>query len=461
MNAPLGSVRRRLLLRVYLHGILMLVLAGIAAFVVGRYVLRPVLDRPPRPSSTWIAMHMADLLDRPAELGRELGDLKRKANIEMTLFRGRQRLATNVEQPPAPLSATELTHLGPGQARFERDEGLVFVRGSGSEAVYVITRHPEFQFPWLLAAGQLAAVLAVLGLASIPLARSITAPVERLRRAALAFGAGDLRARAAVRRGDELGELARAFDDMADRIAELRRSEKALLANISHELRTPLARIRLALELLADGDSRKATTYLEDIGDDLGELERMLDDVMTAARLDLAQDAGTDGLLPLRVEHLSVRALLDASAARFARRHPERRLDCVFRLDSERLAADPPLLRRAVDNLLDNAVKFSEAGTSLSLSGALDAPRKKVLIEVQDQGIGIPKEDLPHIFEPFFRGDPSRTRATGGVGLGLALAKRVVEAHGGTLAVESEVGSGARFLIALPLLPNDLESPST
>src|SRR5690606_13401471 len=109
---------------------------------------------------------------------------------------------------------------------------------------------------------------------------------------------GDLRARAGLHRPDEIGDLARAFDDMAERIAELRRSERELLANVSHELRTPLARIRLALELLADGDATKARSYLEDIDADLAELEQLLDDVMTAARLDLAEGASPDALLP-------------------------------------------------------------------------------------------------------------------------------------------------------------------
>jgi signal transduction histidine kinase len=303
-----------------------------------------------------------------------------------------------------------------------------------------------------VAAGQLAVVLIVLALASIPVARSVTAPIARLTKITRAFGAGDYRARASSARQDELGALASAFDEMADRIAELRRSEKELIANVSHELRTPLARIRLALELLSDGDRAKASSYMVDIGEDLAELERLLDDVMTTARLDLAADATSDGLPPLRLETLDARALLEASAARFAKRYPERVLNRHFEKDLPLLEADPPILRRAIDNLLDNAVKFSDTHQPIEISALYTASDARCVIEVADRGVGIPEEDIPRVFTPFFRSDPSRARTTGGVGLGLTLARRVVESHGGSIGIESRVGSGTRFRISLPAL---------
>jgi signal transduction histidine kinase len=453
MSAAPPSTHRRLLLRVYLYGILMLVLAAVAAFVVGRYVLRPAFDAPPRPSSSWIAFHMASLVNDPPRLEHELADLKARVGIELTLFRGPSRLATNADEPPGALTEKELQRLTPGHSHFERGRGIVVTEGRGSGATYALVRYPEIEFPWAIAAAQLAVVLAVLALLSIPLARSISAPVEQLRDAVRAFGSGNLAARAALRSPDEIGDLARAFDEMADRITELRRSEKELLANVSHELRTPLARIRLALELLADGDATKAQSYLGDIDDDLAELETLLDDVLTAARLDLANGAGRDGAFPLRLERISVRSLLLASVRRFEKRHPERRLTPKLELDSELVDADPPLLRRVVDNLLDNAVKFSDVECPVELAGHHDARHDRVVVEVRDRGVGIPKEEHERIFNPFFRGDPSRTRSTGGVGLGLALARRVVEAHGGSIDVTSEPGQGSRFRVSLPASP--------
>jgi signal transduction histidine kinase len=242
--------------------------------------------------------------------------------------------------------------------------------------------------------------------------------------------------------------LGRAFDDMADRIAALRRSEKELLANISHELRTPLARIRLALELVTDGDRDKASSYLTDIGEDLAELEHLLDDVLSAARLDLARDSAGDALPPLHLEALSARALVEAAAHRFLVRYPDRDLTCEIPPELPTLEADP-MLRRVFDNLLDNARKFSEGPVRLSARTTDDS--EHLVVEVADRGIGVSVADQARIFEPFFRSDPSRTRATGGVGLGLVVVRRIVEAHHGTVEVESELGSGSRFWVTLPL----------
>ncbi len=295
---------------------------------------------------------------------------------------------------------------------------------------------------------QFAVALVVLAVVSIPLARSVTAPLAGLSKLVRRFGAGDLTARVRSRRRDEIGALARAFDDMADRIALLRRSEKELLANISHELRTPLARIRLALELVTDGDRDKASSYLTDIGEDLAELEHLLDDVMSAARLDLARDSAGDALPPLRFERISGRALIEAAAARFLVRYPERTLETDMPADLPALDADP-VVRRVFDNLLDNARKFSEGPVQLSARKASDGAH--LVIAVKDGGIGISAQDQQRIFEPFFRSDPSRARSTGGVGLGLAVVRRIVEAHHGTISVDSELGAGTRFVVTLPL----------
>jgi len=444
------SLPGRFALRVYLYGVLMIALAAGASFLVGRYSLRPALDGPARPSSTWIAWHMAELADRPAELNAQLQDLKRRVGIELSVYElNGHLLASSAVPPPPTISDEELSHL-------ERD-GTVFGRGWGmvlepptarSAARYAVIHYRAPEWPNALLAKQLAVALLVLAVASIPLARSITAPLASLSALVRRFGAGDLGARMRSTRRDEFGALARAFDDMADRIAQLRRSEKELLANVSHELRTPLARIHLALELVMDGDREKASSYLADIGDDLAELERLLDDVMSAARLDLARDKGGDALPPLHFERLSGRSLILAAAARFAVRYPERTLECHVPDELPMVDADP-VVRRVFDNLLDNARKYSEAPVELSAQESADGAH--LVVAVKDRGVGIAPEDRIRIFEPFFRSDPSRTRATGGVGLGLAVVRRIVEAHRGTIEVESELGAGTRFVVTLPL----------
>jgi two-component system, OmpR family, sensor kinase len=137
-------------------------------------------------------------------------------------------------------------------------------------------------------------------------------------------------------------------------------------------------------------------------------------------------------------------------------RAPDRALACDIPSDLPTLDADPSVFRRVLDNLLDNARKFSEEPVRLSGRGSADGGH--LVIEVQDHGIGISAEDQRRIFEPFFRSDPSRTRATGGVGLGLAVVKRIVEAHWGTIEVQSELGRGTRFVVTLPLVHDEAEA---
>lgn len=450
MTEPTG-VRPWFVVRVYLYGVLMIALAAGASFLVGRYSLRPALDGPARPASTWIAWHMAALADQPAVVNAQLEDVEHRVGIQISVYDTKGKLlAHSGKTPLPPLSDSELQKLLAEQGIFGRGTGVVLSppQPDGSQR-YSVLKYRAPEFPVTLILKQLAVALFVLALVSIPLARSVTAPLAHLSSLARRFGKGDLTARVHSKRRDEIGSLARAFDDMADRIGALRRSEKELLANISHELRTPLARIRLALELVSDGDSAKASSYLADIGDDLGELEQLLDDVMSTARNDLARDSAGEALPPLHYEPLSGSTVLEAAASRFLVRHPDRKLETEIPTDLPTLEADPSLLRRVLDNLLDNAKKFSDEPVYLSGRAAPDG--EHVIFEVRDRGIGISVEDQARIFEPFFRSDPSRTRATGGVGLGLAVVTRILEAHAGTIAVESELGRGTRFTVTLPL----------
>jgi two-component system, OmpR family, sensor kinase len=291
-------------------------------------------------------------------------------------------------------------------------------------------------------------VLVVVGITSFLLARSIARPLDKLSRAARALGEGDLEARAAVDRRDELGAVSRSFDEMAGRVSDLLRAEKELVANVSHELRTPLSRIRVALDIAAEGDAAAARESLADIAGDLEELERLVDDILTAARLELGA-AASGGIPPLRRERFAALALLDAAAERFRQLHPERTIETAWEETLPILEGDPVLLRRVIDNLLDNAQKYSEGPIELSAR----ADDREIVVEVIDQGIGIAPADLARVFEPFFRADRSRTRATGGHGLGLALAARIVEAHGGRITLDSTPGVETRAVVRLPLHP--------
>ncbi|HEX2730275.1 MAG TPA: HAMP domain-containing sensor histidine kinase [Polyangiaceae bacterium] len=447
---------KRVLFRVYLYGILMLVFGGGAIFVVGAYVERPPSELPTRPSTAWIAWHMSDLAGDPEKLTRELKDLKRRSRIEMSLYASDGTLIGSSVEPPLPaLSAVELERAAREPTHFADGLGWVTTTSpDGKLERYVSLRYPQSDTPLRITTAQVMAALIVLALLSVMLARSLTVPVERLAEIARAFGQGDLALRARSKRQDELGDLSRTFDEMADRLVAMRRAERELLANISHELRTPLARIRMALDLVRDRETAAGAGYFEDIEEDLGELEVLLNDVMTTARLDLERHPESDPLPPLRRERVEGERLLDAARTRFERRSG-RTLRCNFEPALPHVDADPALLRRVVDNLLDNAAKFSEPGQLIELEGVREQDSGSLLIRVRDHGIGIEPDDLKRVFEPFFRADRSRHRTTGGVGLGLTLALRIVRAHGGELSVESSKAAGTCFSVRVPALAQD------
>ena len=276
-------------------------------------------------------------------------------------------------------------------------------------------------------------------------ARWIAVPLQRLSRASVAIGKGDLHARTGIARSDEFGEVARAFDDMAVRIQELRHAEKELLANVAHELRTPLSRIRVALEIAAEGDTEAVKSSLSEIAVDLAELEALIDDVLNATRFELSDAKAGPKSFALRLESTAPSELAARAAERFRSRHPSR----PFTLHADQalpsVDVDPVLVRRVLDNLLDNADKYSpDPNAPIELRVSQDAD--EICFEVRDRGMGIAADDLPHVFDAFFRGERSRSRGTGGVGLGLTLAKRIIEAHAGSLHVTSTPREGTSVI---------------
>src|SRR5690606_36186561 len=267
------ALTRRRLGGVDPYGTLMLALAGGAGFGAATSGSAPAVEGPARAGTAWMAWRLMEQLGRAEDGTRGLVDLREASRMEMSFYApDGVLLASNATPPPPPWPASELRRLSPEVTKFGGGYGFVAsLDSAGKLQRYAQIRYPLPELPLGTALAQLAAALGVLGLLSIPLARSATARVEKLTQATKAFGAGDLSVRVRSRQADEIGDLTRAFDEMAARIVQLRRSEKELLANVSHEVRTPLARIRMALDLVRDGDSTRAANYLEDIEDDLQE----------------------------------------------------------------------------------------------------------------------------------------------------------------------------------------------
>ncbi len=446
----------RLLLRIYLVGLAQLLLIAFAFNLARRYATEGPRPRFFERNAAYFVSEWARHLDHPEELQGAVDRAGQHLRVRVTIRAAdSQLLSSNVSPPRGPLSAGELRQLDTERVVSNPEPPhllLVAIPETGPLRAYAILELPPPSGPPPDLGFMLAVVLGCTAITSIVFARSLAVPLQKLAAAARSFGEGTLSARTGVRRRDELGQVAEAFDEMAERITHLLRSQKELLANVSHELRTPLARIRVALDLANEGDATLARESLADIAEDLNELERLVSDVLTAARLDLATEQTPGATPPLRLERVEAQTLVDKAASRFRSTHPAHRLE--VQVDGGTLPvleADPVLLRRALDNLLDNAGKYSEPQTTVRL---LARPLEHGLqVEVRDEGIGIEAKDLPHLFTPFFRSDRSRARKTGGVGLGLALSRRIIIAHGGTLTLESQPDQGTTVRVTLPAAP--------
>lgn len=450
----------RLHSRIYLHFLSVLLIVGVTTSLVFALGARDVFRR-----------HMADGMARqlallagerfadPPGLAARLRQLHENLHLDVRVRDTAGRIVASVGDELPSLTTAEATAVREGRTIIRRHPGLAAapVRDPGSGTLLgsvEATMPPPMGPPALWRpALMVGIVLLVVGVATRPLARRISRPLERLTDAVRRLGGGDLGARVPItlgrhRRADELTELTRAFNEMAERLERLVRGEKQLLANISHELRSPLARIRMALELLPrEGDSDRR---LRDVERDLAELDRLIEDVLTTARLDASD-------LPARLATLDASLLLAQLAERA--RHDPLTAPMTVRIEEGppvTLIADEALLRRALWNLIENAAKYGAPPITLAVARRGDA----VSLSVSDEGAGIPPAHRERVFAPFYRGDAARTPEAGsearrGVGLGLTLARRVAEVHGGTItigpaAIDNGQERGCRVVLSLP-----------
>ncbi|MDR7584663.1 MAG: ATP-binding protein [Armatimonadota bacterium] len=275
-------------------------------------------------------------------------------------------------------------------------------------------------------------------------ARRITAPLRRLADAAGRIGAGDLTSTVPAAGDDELGELARTFNAMA---ADLRRAEEArrrLLADIAHELGTPLAVLQANVEGMLDGVVESSPERLASLHAQIRVLTRLVRDLRD---LSLAQQ----GQLPLDRRAMDL-AALTREVVELSRPLAEEKgiALTVHAPGALPVVADRDRIAQVLQNLLANALRYTEHG---GVTVAVQGDAAEGMVEVSDSGPGIPAEELPYVFERFYRVDRSRARATGGAGLGLTIVKTLVEAHGGRVWARSRPGQGSTFGFALPVRP--------
>jgi len=270
---------------------------------------------------------------------------------------------------------------------------------------------------------QAMAILVVLVFLSYFFARHLTNPVRKLRQAVDRFGLGDLTARVGLQRKDELGQLARTFDQMADRTATLLTAERRLLQDISHELRSPLARLSVAVELARSDED--LDSHLNRIQKEADRLNSLVGELLQVTRAE--GDPSKRKMEPVPVDRLVAEVVDDCRIEAEARGCTAQ----VIQTKHATIAGDAELLRRAVENVVRNAIRYSPAGTTVEVT--VDRNDEHVAVTVRDYGPGVPEDAIPRIFDPFYRVDTDRNRNSGGVGLGLAIAKRAVELHKGRL----------------------------
>jgi len=358
--------------------------------------------------------------------------------------------------------------VGQSLTRAERAEALPVrvVSEAGGEATTVgylrvepvrvnVRRPPDpqggFFLEWLSRALWLVAVVGgALGiLFGVVTSRSLAAPLNRLAEAARAIGARDLSRRVEVTGSDEVREVAQAFNEMAAALEQAESLRRNLVADVAHELRTPLSVLQGNLRAILDDVYPLDKAEVARLYDHTRLLSRLIGDLRELAQAEAGQ-------LELNLQEIDLVGLLADMVAAFGPVAEAEgvALDAQIPADLPRVPADPARISQVLHNLLANALRHTPAGGTISLHAGYEAgERQHVWLTVQDSGEGIAAEHLPHVFDRFYRGDPARSRATGGAGLGLAIVRAIVEAHGGQVSAASDgiPGHGSAFTVRLPL----------
>ena len=284
------------------------------------------------------------------------------------------------------------------------------------------------------------------------LARSITVPLRNLSRATEQIEQGNFNQKVLVEKDDEIGHLATVFNSMAETLATNNNMRRQLFANIAHELRTPLAIIQGNLEGMVDGVIESNKEQLSSLHEEAVRLNRLITDLRDLSLAEVRQLALEK--TPTDVNQLVARTMLMLKPMADAKQIS---IATALTEGLPEIEVDADRISQVFYNIIVNAVRYSPEQGVVKVATALTSEEGKQYLKISfaDDGLGIPQEDLPYIFEHFYRGDKSRDRKSGGSGIGLAIVKQLVEIHGGRVMVTSKLGEGSTFIVLLPVMPSE------
>jgi len=296
---------------------------------------------------------------------------------------------------------------------------------------------------WMATGGAVLVALIV----GVLLARNLTSPVRALTQAAQRMTAGELKQQVETASKDELGQLAQAFNQMSNQLAEKDLMRQQMTADIAHELRTPLTVIAGYAESMKEGVLTPSEDRLALIHNEIEHLQRLVEDLRTLSRADA-------GELALNRQSISPNELLKQVTTTYNHQAAQKKINITLYIDPDLpdIFVDETRLTQVLGNLMSNAIRHTPEGGQISLSSHRHESSGWVALKVSDAGTGIATKDLPHVFERFYRADNSRTETDGGSGLGLAIAKAIVEAHDGKIEVKSKDDKGTVFTVYLPAI---------
>ena len=284
----------------------------------------------------------------------------------------------------------------------------------------------------------------------------LTRPIISLTRSIQKMGKGDLSVRVKVKGSSELRDLARSYNAMAEQLEALDKSRNQFVSNASHELKTPLATMKILLEnLLYDPDmpAEIRSDFIKDLNHEIDRLTAIVTDLLTLTRMDGKR-------MELHPESLDLSELTAESVRLLQPNADQRHHALVTRIvPGIIIRGDKSKLGQVIYNLTENAIKYTPDGGRIAVT--LIQRGKLAVLSVQDNGVGIPKEDIAHIFDRFYRVDKARSREAGGSGLGLSIVRQLVELHGGRVTVESQFGHGSTFTVELPMDTKEVAQDAT